>query len=85
VGHAQRLCGGIHPGNKPVRRAGVPSRQNGGDVVRRRQQQCLQCLQFGQLLSAGDGHDRLVLSAPAVGVCDIGIGERDRRAVLAGL
>jgi hypothetical protein len=84
VGHAQRPCGGIHPGNKPVRRAGVPSRQNRGDVVRRRQQQRLQRLPFGQLLSGGDGHDRLLLSAPAVGVGDIGVGERDRRTVLAG-
>ena len=83
VGHAQRPCGGIHPGNEPVRRAGVPSRQNRGDVVRRRQQQRLQRLPFGQLLSGGDGHDRLLLSAPAVGVGDIGVGERDRRAVLA--
>jgi hypothetical protein len=31
-----------------------------------------------------DGHDRLLLSPPAVGVGDIGVGERDRRAVLAG-
>jgi hypothetical protein len=83
VGHAQRPCGGIHPGNKPVCRAGVPSRQNRGDVVRRRQQQCLQRLPFGQLLSGGDGHNRLLLSAPAVGVGDIGVRERDRRAVLA--
>ncbi len=83
VGHAQRPCGGIHPGNKPVHRAGVPSRQNRGDVVRRRQQQRLQRLQFGQLLSGGDGHDRLLLSAPAVGVGDVGVGERDRRAILA--
>jgi hypothetical protein len=85
VGHAQRPCGGIHPGNKPVRRAGVPSRQNRGDVVRRRQQEGLQRLAFGQLLSGGDRDDRLLLSAPAVGVGDIGVGERDRRAVLAGL
>jgi hypothetical protein len=76
-------CGGIHPGDKPVRRAGIPSRQNRCDVVRRRQQQCLQRLPFGQLLAGGDGHDRLLLSAPAVGVGDVGVGERDRRAVLA--
>jgi hypothetical protein len=71
-------------GNEPVCRAGVPSRENRGDVVRRRQQQRLQRLPFGQLLSGGDGHDRLLLSAPAVGVGDIGVGQRDRRAVLAG-
>ena len=40
-------------------------------------------LPFGQLLSGGDGHDRLLLSAAAVGVGGIGVGERDRRAVLA--
>jgi hypothetical protein len=74
----------IHPGDKPVGRAGVPSSQNRGDVVRRRQQQRLQCLPFGQLLSGGDGHDRLLPVAPAVGVGDIGVGERDRRAFLAG-
>jgi hypothetical protein len=84
VGHAQRPCGGIHPGNKPLLRAGVPSRQNRGDVVRRRHQQCLQRLPFGQLFSGGDGHDRFLLPAPTVGVGDIGVGERDRRAVLAG-
>jgi hypothetical protein len=28
-------------------------------------------------------HDRLLLSAPPVGVGDVGVGERDRRAVLA--
>ena len=83
VCHAQRPCGGIHPGHEPACRAGVPLRQNGGDVVRRRQQQCLQRLPFGQLLSGGDGHDRLLPSAPAVGVGDIGGGERDRRAVVA--
>src|SRR6266571_1059831 len=44
VGHAERSCGGIHPGYNPVLRSGVPSRQDGGDVVRRRQQQCLQHL-----------------------------------------
>jgi hypothetical protein len=44
----------------------------------------VQRLPFGQLLSGGDGHDRLPLSTSAVGVGDIGIGERDRRAVLAG-
>jgi hypothetical protein len=75
----------FHPGNKPLRRAGVPSSQNRGDVVRRRQQQCLQRLPFGQLLSGGDRDDRLLLSAPAVGVGDIGVGERDRRTVLADL
>jgi len=83
VGHAQRPCGGIHPGNKPVHRTGVPSRQNRGDVVRRRQQQCLQRLPFGQLLSGGDGQNGLVPSGPSVGVGDIGVGERDRRTVLA--
>ncbi len=83
AGHAQRLRGGIHPGHKPILRAGVPSRQSRGDVVRRRQQQRLKRLPLGQLLSRGDGHDRLALSAPPVGVGDIGVGERDRRAVLA--
>ena len=80
VGHAERPCGRIHPGDKPVHRAVVPPRQNCGDVVRRRQQQCLQRLPFGQLLAGGDRHDRLPLSEPAVCVGDIGVGERDRRA-----
>ena len=43
-----------------------------------------QRLPLGQLLSGRDRHDRLLLPAPAVGVGDIGVGERDRRAVLAG-
>jgi hypothetical protein len=85
VGHTLRPCCRIHPGNKAVRRAGIPSRQNRGDVVRRRQQQCLQRPPFGQLLSGGDGHDRLLSSAPAVGVDDIGVGERDRRSLLTEL
>src|SRR5437588_699863 len=85
VGHTQRPCGGIHPGNKPVRRAGIPARQDRGDVVRRRDQHCLQRLQFGQLLAGGDRHNGLVVSCPAVGVGDIGVGERDRRTVLSDL
>jgi hypothetical protein len=84
VGHPQRPCGGVHPGDEPARRAGVPPCQNRGDVVRGRQQQRLQRLQFRQLLAGGDGNDRLVLSAPAVGVGDVGVGERDRRAVAPG-
>ena len=84
VSHPKRPCGGIHPGNEAVHQAGIPSRQNRGDVVRRRQQQCLQRLPFGQSLSDRDRHDGLLLPAPAVGVGHIGVGERDRRAVLAG-
>ena len=83
AGHAQRPRGGVHPGDEAIHRAGIPARQNRGDVVRRRQQQRLQRLPLGQLLARGDGHDRLPLSAATVGVGDIGVGERDRRAVLA--
>jgi hypothetical protein len=83
VGHAQRPCRLVHPRNESLHGAGVPSRQDRGDVVRRRQQQRLQRLQFGQLLSCDDRHDGLVLSVPAVRVGDIGVGERDRRPVLA--
>jgi hypothetical protein len=32
----------------------------------------MQRLPFGQLLSGGDGHDRFLLSAPPVGIGDIG-------------
>jgi len=84
VGHAERPRGGIHPGDKTLRRTGLPSRQNCGDVVRRRQEQRLQRLEFGQLLPGGDGHDRLLPAAAAVGVGDIGVGERDRRPLRAG-
>ena len=84
VRHAERPSGGIHPCDEPAERAGVPARQNGGDVVRRRQQQRLQRLPLGQALAGGDRHDRLAPSAPAVRVGDVGVGERDRRAVLAG-
>jgi len=84
VSHAQRLCGGIHAGDKLILRAGVPSRQHRGDVVRRREQQRLQRLPLCQLLTGGDEHDRLVLPEPPARVGDIGVGERDRRAVLVG-
>jgi hypothetical protein len=58
-------------------------REDRGDVVRRRQQQRLQRLPLGQLLALGDGHDRLLLSGPAVRVVHVVTAERDRRAVLA--
>jgi hypothetical protein len=85
VDHAERPRRGVHPSDESVRRACVPSRKNLGDVVRRRQQQCLQRLQFGQPLAGGDRYDRLLLPAPAVGIGDVGFGERDRRAVPAGI
>src|SRR5262249_34278916 len=44
----------------------------------------LERLPFAQLLSGGDGHDRLLPPAPTFGVDDIGVAERDRRAVLVG-
>ena len=84
VCHPERAGGFVHPRDEPLLRAGVPAGQDCRDIVRRRQQERLERLPLGQLLAGGNGHDRLLLSAAPLGVRDDVLGERDRRAVLAG-